>query len=40
MVSGSGPTILALAENAAEAARIAEECGGIATSGPSEGAHV
>ena len=40
MVSGSGPTILALAENAAEAARIAEECAGIATSGPSEGAHV
>lgn len=39
MVSGSGPTILALAENADEATRIAEECGGIATSGPSEGAH-
>jgi 4-diphosphocytidyl-2-C-methyl-D-erythritol kinase len=38
MVSGSGPTILALAENATEAARIAEACGGIATSGPAEGA--
>jgi 4-diphosphocytidyl-2-C-methyl-D-erythritol kinase len=38
MVSGSGPTILALAENAEEASRIAAVCGGIATSGPSEGA--
>jgi 4-diphosphocytidyl-2-C-methyl-D-erythritol kinase len=38
MVSGSGPTILALAENASEASRIAAACGGIATSGPSEGA--
>jgi 4-diphosphocytidyl-2-C-methyl-D-erythritol kinase len=40
MVSGSGPTILALAENESEAERIAATCGGIATSGPSEGAHV
>ena len=39
MVSGSGPTILALAENEAEAERIAAACGGIATSGPSFGAH-
>jgi 4-diphosphocytidyl-2-C-methyl-D-erythritol kinase len=38
MVSGSGPTILALAENAEEASRIAAVCGGIATSGPSAGA--
>jgi 4-diphosphocytidyl-2-C-methyl-D-erythritol kinase len=38
MVSGSGPTILALAENAEDASRIAAVCGGIATSGPSAGA--
>jgi len=38
LVSGSGPTILALVENAEEAQRIAEACGGIATSGPSQGA--
>jgi 4-diphosphocytidyl-2-C-methyl-D-erythritol kinase len=40
MVSGSGPTILALVESADEAMRIAEACGGIATSGPALGAHV
>ncbi len=40
MVSGSGPTILALTENAVEAKRIAAACGGIATSGPAEGAHI
>lgn len=40
MVSGSGPTILALAANLEDAARIAELCGGIATSGPSVGARV
>ena len=40
MVSGSGPTILALVESADEAMRIAEACGGIATSGPALGAHL
>lgn len=40
MVSGSGPTVLALAANLGDAARIAEACGGIATSGPSFGARV
>lgn len=40
MVSGSGPTILALVESADEAVRIAEACGGFATSGPALGAHV
>ena len=40
MVSGSGPTVLALAASADEAARIAEACGGIATSGPAEGAQL
>ena len=40
MVSGSGPTILALVGSADEASRIAEACGGIATSGPALGAHV
>lgn len=39
MVSGSGPTIMALASNAAEAEAIAREVGGIATSGPSVGAN-
>ena len=38
MVSGSGPTVLALAANAEDAERIAAACGGIATSGPAEGA--
>ncbi|MEY4310208.1 MAG: hypothetical protein RLZ71_134 [Actinomycetota bacterium] len=38
MVSGSGPTIMALAPNSAAAEAIAREVGGIATSGPSEGA--
>ncbi len=38
MVSGSGPTVLALAESAEAAARIALEVGGIATSGPARGA--
>ena len=38
MVSGSGPTILALAATEADAVRIAAVCGGIATSGPAEGA--
>jgi 4-diphosphocytidyl-2-C-methyl-D-erythritol kinase len=38
MVSGSGPTVLALARDAADAKRIAAEVGGIATSGPAEGA--
>jgi 4-diphosphocytidyl-2-C-methyl-D-erythritol kinase len=40
MVSGSGPTILALVGSADEASRIAEACGGIATSGPALGAHL
>jgi 4-diphosphocytidyl-2-C-methyl-D-erythritol kinase len=40
MVSGSGPTILALVESADDALRIAAACGGIATSGPALGAHV
>ena len=40
MVSGSGPTILALVDSADEALRIAAACGGIATSGPALGAHV
>jgi 4-diphosphocytidyl-2-C-methyl-D-erythritol kinase len=38
MVSGSGPTVLALAASAEDAERIAAACGGIATSGPAEGA--
>lgn len=38
MVSGSGPTVLALAANAEDAERIAVACDGIATSGPAEGA--
>ena len=38
MVSGSGPTVLALAKDSADAERIASEVGGIATSGPAEGA--
>lgn len=38
MVSGSGPTVLALAKDKADAERIASEVGGIATSGPAEGA--
>lgn len=39
MVSGSGPTVMALFANSDEAERIAREIGGIATSGPSVGAN-
>ena len=39
MVSGSGPTVLALAANLADAERIAKACNGIATTGPAAGAH-
>lgn len=38
MVSGSGPTVLALCESAEVASRIAAATGGIATTGPVEGA--
>lgn len=40
MVSGSGPTVLALAANLGDAARIAAEFGGVATTGPAEGARL
>lgn len=40
MVSGSGPTVLALADSAEAAERIASEVGGIATRGPALGAEL
>ena len=38
MVSGSGPTVLAIAKTAEDAKRIAAATGGIATTGPAMGA--